>query len=164
MKLKLFVASVLLLTVTTVSVPALAQPTTDTLQINNTEEIEKVNNIKELLAITGAKNLAQQVMNQMLGSIKSQYPQVPQKFWDTFLEETNVDRMIDKLVPVYSKYLTNEDVKGLIRFYQTPLGKKTLVSLPQISRDSITIGQQYGLEAAKRALQRLQKEGYLRRR
>ncbi|WP_244142171.1 DUF2059 domain-containing protein [aff. Roholtiella sp. LEGE 12411] len=71
---------------------------------------------------------------------------------------------MNELIPVYAKYFTNEDIKQMIAFYETPLGKKTISVLPQISQESAEIGQKYGIAAAKRALQKLEEEGYLRRR
>ena len=36
------------------------------------------------------------------------------------------------LVPIYDKHWTDEDVKGLILFYETPLGQKMITVLPQV--------------------------------
>ncbi|MFM7407780.1 MAG: DUF2059 domain-containing protein [Cuspidothrix sp.] len=63
---------------------------------------------------------------------------------------------------MYSKYFTNEEIKGIIAFYETPLGKKTLSVLPQISQESTAIGIKYGRQAAERALKKLEEEGYIR--
>ncbi len=163
MKLKLFVSTILLSLLTTMNGVALAQ-TTDSSNVPVTaQETEKIKNIKQLLNVTGASSLSQQIVMQMLISMKSQYPQVPQKFWDAFSSEFNADDLIKELIPIYSKYYSDEDIKGLIAFYQTPLGKKTIALLPQISQESIAIGQRYGLDAGKRAIQKLEAEGYLRR-
>lgn len=158
-----FLASLLLfLTVTTVNMPALAQSVTGTSQITKNSQVAKNNDIKELLAISGTKYILNQTVEQMLGSMKSQYPQVPQEFWDTFRAELSGDEMIDKIVPIYNKYLSAEDIKGLINFYKSPVGKRTLNVLPQITRESIEVGQQYGRESATRALQKLEAQGYMR--
>ncbi|MDF5724096.1 MAG: DUF2059 domain-containing protein [Rhizonema sp. PD37] len=143
---------------------ALAQTATDSSNVPmTTQETEKINNIKQLLNITGASSLSQQIVTQMLISIKSQYPQVPQKFWDAFLGEFNADDIVKQLIPIYRKYYSDEDIKGLIAFYQTPLGKKTIMLLPQLSQESIVVGQKYGIDAGKRAIQKLEAEGYLGR-
>lgn len=163
MKLKLFVSTILLSLLTTMNGVALAQTTDSSNVPVTTQETEKIKNIKQLLNVTGASSLSQQIVMQMLISMKSQYPQVPQKFWDAFLAEFNADDLLKELIPIYSKYYSDEDIKGLIAFYQTPLGKKTITLLPQLSQESIAIGQRYGLDAGKRAIQKLEAEGYLRR-
>ncbi len=163
MKLKLFVSAVLLSIVTTVNGAALAQTPTDSNAPTNAQETEKVNNIKQLLAVTGAANLFQQIVTQMLVSMKSQYPQVPQKAWDSFQAELKPDDLLNEVIPIYSKYYSNEEIKQIIAFYQTPVGKKTITVLPQLTQESIVIGQRYGAEAANRALKKLEAEGYIRR-
>ncbi|NDJ22220.1 DUF2059 domain-containing protein [Nostoc sp. B(2019)] len=165
MKIKLLVPAIVLSIVTIFHGVAFAQtPKNPTAPTNNTQEIEKTNNIRQLLKITGSENLSRQIMLQLVDSLKPQYPQVPQKAWDTFLAELKPNELMNELIPVYAKYFTNEDIKQMIAFYETPLGKKTISVLPQISQESAEIGQKYGIAAAKRALQKLEAEGYLRRR
>ena len=56
---------------------------------------------------------------------------------------------------IYDQYLSAEDVKGIIKFYESPVGKKLTNVLPQMTRESIEAGEQYGIEAEKRALRKL---------
>jgi hypothetical protein len=165
MKIKLLGSvAVLFLAITTVHGSAIAQiPNNTRPVVNKAEEAGKIQNIKKLLEITGTKDLTQQIIAQMLDLMKAEYPQVPEKFWDSFVAELRPDEMIDEFIPLYSKYYSNEEIKQLIAFYQTPVGKKTIAILPQISRDSSAIGLRYGREAAQRALQKLESEGYIRR-
>ncbi len=162
MKTQLIVSALLMTLVTTVNGTALAQTPTSNNVPANAQETEKINNIKQLLAITGAANISQQILTQLLVGMKSQYPQVPQKAWDAFISEFKPDDILNQLIPLYSKYYSNEEIKQIIAFYQTPVGKKTIMVLPQLTQESITIGQKYGIEAASRALQKLQAEGYIR--
>ena len=155
MNIKLFLPSVMLVVVTTVSSPAFAQSQTQP------QNSEKINSIKELIFITGAKNVTQQILNQSIDSMKSQFPQVPQKFWNEFKAGANADELINRLIPIYNKYFTEEDIKQLIAFYQTPLGKKVISILPRITQESIEVSQQYGIKAARRAIQKLEAEGYI---
>ncbi|BAZ31439.1 hypothetical protein NIES4074_39120 [Cylindrospermum sp. NIES-4074] len=165
MKLKLLVSAVVLSLVTTANGVAFAQtPRNATTPTTSKQETEKINNIKKLIEITGSRNLSQQITTQLIAALKSEYPQVPQKFWDTFAAELKPDEMIDEFIPIYGKYYTNEEIKQLIAFYETPLGKKTIRILPEISRESTAIGLRYGREAGERALKKLEAEGYLRRR
>lgn len=145
MKMKVFASAIALLIVTNINQVAFAQTPTQKTPPTSVQETEKVNNIRQLLDLTGAKNISQQIMLQTLDVLKSQYPQVPQKVWDTFLAEVKADEMINEIVPIYNKYFTGEEIKQIIAFYQTPLGKKTISVLPQISRDSAIIGQKYGI-------------------
>jgi uncharacterized protein len=148
---------------TSVSIPAFAQtPASSTLPSNRREDTEKTNNIKKLLDVTGSRNLSRKIVTQLINGLKAEYPQVPGKFWDAFMSEINPDKMVDEYIPIYSKYFTNQEIKEIIAFYETPLGKKTLSVIPQISQESTAIGIKYGRQAAERALEKLKAEGYLR--
>lgn len=165
MKISFFVPVALILIVTVVNTPALAQSRPTTSQSANNQE-EKINNIKELMAITGEEKLSQQIRTQLINGMRSQVPQVPQEFWNTLAEEmdSDSDKMKNQIIAIYSKYFTNEDIKELIAFYKTPLGRKVTNVLPQVTRESGEVGQRYGIAAGKRALQRLEAEGYMRSR
>ena len=162
MQIQLCISTILLSLITSVSIPAFAQtPASSTVPKNRTEDTEKINNIKKLLDLTGSRNLSRKIITQLLNSLKTQYPQVPAKFWDTFMAELKPDDMINEYIPIYSKYFTNEEIKGIIAFYETPLGKKTLSVIPQISQESTAIGIKYGRQAAERALAKLEAEEYI---
>src|SRR3954469_5105376 len=79
-------------------------------------ETQKQKDIRKLLKITGSGELGTQVMSQMIGSMKKSMPQVPEKFWGDFMKEVHTDELVDLIVPVYDRNLTQDDVKELIRF------------------------------------------------
>lgn len=49
----------------------------------------------------------------------------------------NLDDVIDALVPVYDQYFTEQDLQELIAFYESPVGRKLLKTLPLIAKDSM---------------------------
>ncbi|MDP5017070.1 DUF2059 domain-containing protein [Anabaena sp. UHCC 0187] len=163
MQIKTFVFAASLSLITTLNIPAFAQtPDSPNVPINKIEDTEKTNNINKLLDITGSRNLSRKIITQLIDSLKAEYPQAPPKFWDTFMAEFKPEEIIDEYIPIYSKYFTNEEIEGIIAFYETPLGKKTLSVIPQVSKESTAIGIKYGRQAAERALEKLKSEGYIR--
>ncbi|MEH2322097.1 MAG: DUF2059 domain-containing protein [Nostoc sp.] len=139
----------------------MAQTTTNTIApISNAEEIDKTNNIKKLLEIIVTKNIFRSLITQLSNAFQSEYPQVPQKFWDTSVAEFKPDDLIKEMIPIYNKYFTNKEIKQLIAFYQTPVGQKTLS--PQILQEATSIGIRYGNELGQRVLRKLEAEGYIR--
>jgi len=46
------------------------------------------------------------------------------------LRKVDLGRIAPEL---YDKYFTNEEIKGLIAFYESPIGKKTIQVLPALS-------------------------------
>lgn len=120
----------------------------------------KQDDIRALMALTGAGRLGAQFVDQMMASFKETYPNVPDSFWKAFVSEIKADKLADKLVPIYDKYLTHDDIRQLIAFYRSPVGAKLIGVLPQITQDSLKVGQEWGREVAEAAAARMEKEGY----
>jgi hypothetical protein len=110
--------------------------------------------IRKLLEITGAKALALQSMDAMLKSIKpllarglppgDYQEKLVDLFYEKFRSKVDAQQLLDLIVPVYDKHLSHEEIKALIQFYETPLGKKTLSALPAIALESREVGENWG--------------------
>jgi hypothetical protein len=120
----------------------------------------KEDDIRTLMALTGAGKIGTQFIEQMMASFKETYPDVPASFWTAFAAEINADALIDKLLPVYEKHLTQDDIRQLIAFYRSPIGQKMIAAMPRITRDSMQIGQDWGRQVAEQVLARMEKEGF----
>lgn len=92
----------------------------------------------------------------MVGSMKKAMPQVPEKFWADFMKDVRTEELIDLIVPIYDRNLTQDDVKDLIRFYESPTGKKFVSVLPKITQESMVVGEKWGREMAERVIKKLQ--------
>ena len=138
-----------------------AKPNNSKPAVTNSEDAEKAETVKRLLEITGAKNLYDQMMTYIFSSLQAEYPNVPAKYWSTFASEIKTDDIFKEFIPLYSKYYTNQELKELVAFYETPLGQKTIQILPQLSQDSTELGIKFGRQAAERALKKLEADGYL---
>lgn len=121
-------------------------------------ETQKQKDIRKLLTITGSGELGQQVMGQMMANFKKSMPQVPEKFWSDFMKEVHTSELVDLIVPVYDRNLTHDDVKELIRFYETPTGKKFVAVLPKITQESMSVGEKWGRDLAMRVMVKLQQQ------
>lgn len=131
--------------------------------------------IVQLLELIGSKSLAIQyseAFNRMeIGRLRAQDPQLPQKEIDAVKEETSkfmaekLSELIEKLVPVYARHFTREEIRELIVFYKTPVGAKTIKELPLIAGESLGVGNYWGKSVAPelqgRISARLGKDGYI---
>lgn len=122
-------------------------------------EIQK--DIRELLVLTGSGELGVQVMSQMIAYFKESYQAAPVEFWDQFMDEVQADDLINLILPIYEKHYTHQNIKDLIAFYKTPIGKKSIEVLPSITQESMTVGQQWGAELGENIVNKLKKEGYI---
>jgi len=119
--------------------------------------------IRRLLEVTGSARIAQQVLATIIASIHQQQPEVPEEVWAEVLGEFKTEDVTRNTIPIYKKYLTGEDIRGLIAFYESPVGRKLIEVQPQIVQESMAIGQKWGEDAAQRVFKRLQDRGYLRK-
>jgi len=127
----------------------------------------KAVDIHHLLEVTGAIKLADQSMSLMVEMIKPQLQKdLPktensQKILETFIQRFQarfLSEMNDQITLIYDKHLSAEDIKGLIQFYESPLGQRTVKALPQISRESQLAGSQLGQKIGLEVFQQLQQE------
>ncbi len=128
----------------------------------------KESDIRNLLELTGSKDLVVQMIDTGLEQMRSNFTRaLPQndrakKFTDAFAEKfrgkLNADLFVDRMVPIYDKYFSVEDVKGLLKFYGTPLGQRAIKVLPQITRESQAVGFELGKKAASDTIEELKNE------
>ena len=110
--------------------------------------------IHEILELTGSAALSRQMMEGLLPTLKQAVPDVPDSFWNEFMAEVDEHELVDRMVPVYSKHFTLEELEQLAAFYRSPLGKKLTSETPVLLKESMAIGQEWGTEIARRALQK----------
>ena len=118
----------------------------------------KAAEIRKLLELSGTVKITRQVMDQMISNFRTQNSTISNEFWDRFEKEVNLDELIDKLVPVYAKYYSLDDLKTLNAFYETPAGQRLLAMTPVVMRESMQIGQDWGRNIARRLMAELEEE------
>src|SRR5579872_5763280 len=74
-------------------------------------------------------------------------------FFAKFQSKANPKALLDLAVPLYDKYYSHEEIKGLIQFYQTPLGQKTLSILPKLMAESMNTGQEWGRQLGAQCME-----------
>jgi hypothetical protein len=132
--------------------------------------------IEKLMRITGPPDVTKQMSNffihQMSQTIKASRPDLPAKTYRILGEEINKvieEQMtakggfLDMVIPIYAKHFSHKDIKGLLKFYQTDLGKKTIKIWPLVLQESMTLAQDWskslGPLIKKNVNTRLKKEG-----
>ena len=112
--------------------------------------------IRKLMKVTGAANLGEQMMTQMLPMLKQNSTGIPDEFWTEFMSEIDMSKLVELCIPSYEKYFTHDEIKGLLKFYETPLGKKMIQVQPQIMLECMIAGQQWGQQIGAKAAQKIQ--------
>jgi uncharacterized protein len=119
----------------------------------------KAADIQRLIEIAGMKKLMTETMDSMETNIRPtlarSLPPGPYRdklidlFFERFRSKLKIQQFIDMAAAAYDKYLSDEDIKGMIAFYQTPLGQKTLTVLPKLTVELQSEGMQLGERAGR---------------
>lgn len=121
------------------------------------------NDIRKFLKITNTEESFQQVMPAMIAQFKTLRPDIPNDIWKTLAKEMKregASGLIEKMIPLYKKHFTHGDIKGLIAFFESPVGQKYAEKTPIITQESMAVGQEWGKEIAQKVQQKLKRKGY----
>jgi hypothetical protein len=122
--------------------------------------------IRKLLKITAVVENWFQQANEKLKVMRAENGELPDEFYDLLEKEFKSDlaqRMYENVtIRVYRKYFNVEDVRALQDFYQSEIGKKTLILLPAVLNESIKNGSAIGSMLGIRAFEQLEKEGKIK--
>jgi len=122
----------------------------------------KAADIQRLIDVAGMRKLMADTMDAMASNIKptlrASLPpgdyrdKLIDLFFEKFRSKLNIQTFIDMAAAAYDKYLTDDDIKGLIQFYQTPLGQKTLTVLPKLTVELQTDGMRIGEDLGRQSM------------
>ncbi|MFQ5543082.1 MAG: DUF2059 domain-containing protein [Nitrospiria bacterium] len=111
---------------------------------------------QELLEVSGVGGLSAQVTKQIIQIQKKAMPDIPNQFWDDFSSSVNPAELNQKIITIYVKHFTVEEMKSIIGFYKTNAGQKLLNKLPILTQESMQAGRQWGMELRQIITKKLQ--------
>jgi uncharacterized protein len=123
-------------------------------------DLEKDKLVRELIALTGSDQIGMQVLDAMLQQFQAAFKAVPAEYWVKLRQGFKAEELVDLVVPIYAKNFSTSELKELIGFYQTPIGKKVIKTLPTIAGESMSAGQAWGQKKAAEILEQLKRDGY----
>jgi hypothetical protein len=135
--------------------------------------------IEKLLEVTGASQNGAQIANlvsgQVLDGMKRSRPDIPARAVEIAKEVVQAEflsafsgpqGLSSAIVDIYEKHFTHEDVRGLLAFYETDLGRKAIKLLPVVIQESALAGQQWAEQNMPRIIKvldaRLRAEGFIK--
>ena len=118
--------------------------------------------IRKLFDVGGTKESVKQLMVSMTDTMKpmleSSLPpgeyraQLIELFFQRFMSKFGPEQLLELAIPIYDKHFSLEEIDGLTKFYQTPLGKKAISVLPQIVLETQAAGRQMGEQIGREAM------------
>ena len=119
--------------------------------------------IRALLELIGARDQFQESVNLIADQYREKLlASVPnngkgQAFINSVIsgyeKSFDVDQVTEQMVAAYDKHYTDDEIKGLLQFYGSPLGQKVAAEGPKISREVQEATRAAAFRAVKDALQ-----------
>lgn len=124
--------------------------------------------IRSLMELLGVRDLVldstAKGVDQFRENLSASVPENErgQQFVNAFLEnyqrKFNADEVTNQLVKIYDKHFTEDDIRGLLQFYGSPLGQKYATEMPKINGEIQSANRAAAIRVAKDVLQDLRKD------
>lgn len=124
--------------------------------------------IRSLMELVGARDAVQdfaahgadQLRENLLASVPAN--DRGQQFVNAFIEDYkakfNPDDATSRLVTIYDQHFTQDEIRGLLQFYGSPLGQKFAAEMPKINGEMQAANRTFSMRIAKDVLQELRKQ------
>ena len=128
----------------------------------------KTADIRKLLELTGAKKNAVEFAQQLGAYLKDMLQKrLPagvnsQQIGETVVAKLTAhlgsDEMIVRLIPIYDKAFSGEEIKSIIQFYESPAGKRLLEATPQVMEDANIVSEAWIKELIPEIMEQMQEQ------
>ena len=109
---------------------------------------------EDMLKISRVDKMIEPMMENVMSVMQQQMAQIDipedrkpiiekynEKIVKTLREEMKWEKMKDEFIELYLRVYTEEEIRGLIEFYTSPLGQKMLDKMPELMQASLQISQ-----------------------
>lgn len=124
---------------------------------------QKEADIRRLAQLTGAGKLGLQAMSNMEANLKpllerslppGEYrAKLIGLFFQKFHAQATQEALVAMIIPIYDRHFSDQEIKALIAFYESPIGKKTTEVMPQVMVESQEAGGRWGQELGSKCMQ-----------
>ena len=134
---------------------ATAQATT------NLDEFDK--DIQKFLSINGSNAAYDIAFDQIVQQFKMMKTEAPYEIWleaRTEIFDKEIISLSNRMAPIYKNHFTHQEIKELIEFYESELGKKMTNELASITKESIQLSHSWAMQLSGKINTFLQEKGY----
>ena len=143
-------------------------PEADAVAASKSMDPEKEADLRSLLEFVGARDQLQAAAAdsaaQYREKLRASVANVPQDSQrqafinvagESFQKNFNEQRAMQQIVGIYSKHYTDDQIKGLLQFFSSPLGRKFAAESPKIEKEIMAVQGTTATNAARDSLQSL---------
>jgi len=121
-------------------------------------DAEYVKTLNILFDVSGSNELYRTTIKQLLTALREQHPDISEEKWAAIeknFTEPSLNELTNMLVPVYKKYFTIDDLKEIIKFYNSPAGRKFSQNLLPLTQDMLVVGNEWGRKIGQKFAERI---------
>jgi len=130
-------------------------------EVNNDIPPEKLEKIYALFDLTNIANEADETVDYLIRYFKQLAPNLPEGYIEGMKKEFSSDDYLSKLVPIYDRAYSENELQSLIDFFGSDIGKKWIEKLPEISNFSYQQMQEWQADMAIKLREKIENDGYL---
>ena len=129
---------------------------------NSSIDRVKEADIRSLMELVGARDMVQDAADSAIQQSREKLlTTVPNNqkgqafvkaFATRYQKKFDADQVTEQLVGIYDKHFTDDEMKGLLQFYGSPLGQKVASEMPKISKEIQAAVRSTSGKAAREAL------------
>jgi uncharacterized protein len=134
--------------------PAVAQVTTSSPGTDTAtkEQIQKLFDVMQIREQSHRMmdSVEKQMQVMSTQTVKMRYPQISaaelaraNRITEESLKQVPMDAILDDMIPIYQKHLSQTDVDAMITFYSSPTGKKLMQEMPAITQEAMQMSYQH---------------------
>ena len=148
--------------------PAQAQNVTASPQTAPSIDPAKEADIRSLLELVGTRDAvqdaalrgAEQFRENLLASVPDteRGRQFVNAFVGEYQKQFNPDEVTSQFATVYNKHFTDDEIRGLLQFYGSPLGQRYASEMPKITAEIQAANRGVSTRLAKDVLQELRRQ------
>ena len=118
--------------------------------------------MKKFFKVSGTEASFKNIIPVMIENLKQNqaFSTIPEEFWTEFAKEAETSYKVleEQIGEVYKKHFTSAEIKQLIAFYESPIGKKLVSEQPQIQTESYQLGSEWGRLLGEKVVKKIQEK------
>ncbi|SFE69452.1 hypothetical protein SAMN02799615_01547 [Dyella marensis] len=117
--------------------------------------------VRQLMEVVGVGKMLSQMNNQAVTVMQQSLPCIPASYWQGYMDANGTQQFIGRLVPIYQRHFSADEIDGMLKFYRSPLGQKVITEMPTTMGEANQAGLQWSKERSDQMIAELKQKGSL---
>lgn len=117
--------------------------------------------VRQLMEVVGVGKMLSQMNSQAVTVMQQSLPCIPASYWQGYMDANGTQQFIGRLVPIYQRHFSADEIDGMLKFYRSPLGQKVITEMPTTMGEANQAGLQWSKERSDQMIAELKQKGSL---